>query len=66
MEREASGHVNRERQFLRGTELGDQPFESLTQVGHSSLTGITVAIRTHTGTQLRVGTPHTVFVLLPV
>ena len=60
----ASGHVNHEREFLRCAKLGDQPFKRLAQVSHSILAGIAFTVGAHTGTQLSVGSPHAIFVLL--
>src|ERR1039457_2883701 len=57
----ASGNVNRK--LLRRAELSDQALKGLAQVGDSSLGCITLAVRPHTGTQLRMSTPDTVFVL---
>ena len=66
MGRVASGHVNHERELRRCAKLGDQPFKRLAQVSHSSFTGITLTVGAHAGTQLSVGAPHTIFVLLQV
>jgi hypothetical protein len=47
MGRVASGYVNRE--LLRCTKLGDQPFKRLAQVSHGSLGGITLTVSARTG-----------------
>ena len=52
MGRVASGHVNRECELLRRAKLGDQPFQRLAQVSHSSLAGNALTVSAHTGTQL--------------
>src|ERR1022692_1216439 len=59
----ASGNVNRKRELLRRAELSDQALKGLAQVGDSSLGCITLAVRPHTGTQLRMSTLDTDFVL---
>jgi hypothetical protein len=63
MGRAASGHINHDCEFLRHAELGDQPFKRVTQIGHGGLRGVTLPVRAYTGTQLRMGAPHAVFVL---
>jgi hypothetical protein len=59
----ASGHVDGKRELLRRAELGDQAFNRLAQVRDGSLAAVALTVRSHTGAQLRVGTPDTVFVL---
>ncbi len=46
------------------TELSDQPLDSLAQVSDRSLWSITLTVRHHTRTQLRMSTPDAVLVLL--
>src|SRR5512142_2147193 len=59
----ASGHVDCKRELLRRAELGDQALKRLAQVRDGSFAAVALTVRTHTGAQLRVSTPDTVFVL---
>ncbi len=63
MGRVASGHVNREREFLRRAKLGDQPFKRLPQVRHSSFAGITLTVSASAGTQLQEFRPPPNYIL---
>jgi hypothetical protein len=47
---------------LRRAELGDQAFKRLAQVRDGSLAAVALTIRSHTGAQLRMSTPETIFV----
>jgi hypothetical protein len=57
----ALGHVDGNRELWRRAELGDQAFKRLAQVRDGSLAAVALTVRSHTGAQLRVGTPDTVF-----
>jgi hypothetical protein len=59
-----SGDVEHEGQFVRDTELGDEPDEGLSQVRDRGLTVVTFAVGADAGTQLGVSAPDAVFVLL--
>ena len=60
----ASGDLDGHRQLVRDAELGDQPSQCLAKISDRGIGGVSLAVRADAGPQLRMGTPHAVFVLL--
>ncbi len=59
-----SGHIDIEGELLGRSEFCDQPAQRRSQILDRSLVCVSLAVSTHARTQLRMGAPDTVLVLL--